>query len=175
MNKVKLFFKSFICGFICVTALSSCYSTYTEYYTVDDFPAFRNKCIGMTHNQIVTSLGAPQRTESDGNNGSILIYEKSTTTSVSTSVATKENVNIFTGTYTPGVRSAAQQTTTTNYTQYFINSNNICYDVKTNIPMTHQEAGNTYRKKSFWKSFLLGEVIVLGVMCGTLGIIELCL
>lgn len=137
-------------------------------YTVDDFPAFRKQCIGATHNQIVTELGAPQRQVSDGNGGTILIYENTTTTTVSNSLRTAYNVNILTGTYTPGVSTTSQQSSSTDYVQFFINQNSVCYDVKTNIPMTHQQAGNTVRKTSFLKTYfcVLGGVSLAAIAAG---------
>lgn len=162
MKNFKGISKSLIWMLMSITMLSSCYSTKTQVLTVNDFPAFRNQCIGQTHNQIVAKLGAPQRTESDGNGGRILIYENTTTTSVSNSLATAYNVNYFNRTYTPGVSTTTQQTKKTDYVQYFVNAQNVCYDVKTNIPMTHQEKGDQYRKFSWLKTLGLVGISVLG-------------
>lgn len=113
-------------------------------------------CLGQTHNQIVTSLGAPQRELPDGNGGTILIYENTTTRTISQSVATAYNINFFTRTYTPGMETQSKQVTNTDYIQYFVNSNNVCYEVKTNIPMTHTENREVYgpykkfKKGLFW-------------------------
>lgn len=164
MKKIMSLLKTFIWAVVSIIAFSSCYTTKTEVYTVNDFPAFRKQCVGQTHNQIVSKLGAPQRQVSDGNGGSILIYETTKTTSVSNSLATAYNINYFTKTYTPGVNTTTQQTTTTDYVQYFINADNVCYDVKTNIPMTHKEKGNSYRKFSWFKTILLSEAILVGVV-----------
>lgn len=170
MDKLKSILKSFksiTWIFACVLAFSSCKSTYVEKFTVNDFPAFRNQCIGQTYNQIVTNLGAPQRQTPDGNGGTILIYENTTTTSISNSLAKAYNVNYFSKTYTPGVETTTQVINKTDYVQYFVNSNNVCYDVKTNIPMSHVEKGNSYRKVSFLKTFLLVCGCITGAMCGT--------
>lgn len=166
MKKTRTFLRLFIWVLVCIATLSSCKSTYTEWYTVDDFPAFRKQCIGTTHNQIVTKLGAPQRQVSDGNGGTILIYENTTTTTVSNSIATAYNVNVFSRTYTPGLTTASQQITNTDYVQYFVNSNNVCYDVKTNIPMTHKKQGNSYRSVNPVKTFFFVCGVTLATICG---------
>lgn len=161
MKKTVSKFNLLVMLLVLATTLTSCFSTkeglHTEQFTVNDFPQFRKMCIGQTHNQIVTKLGAPQRTLSDGAGGSILVYENTTTTTVSNSIKTAYNVNIFTGTYTPGMNTTSQQTTSTDYVQYFVNSESICYDVKTNIPMTHvenREVNGKYKELNKTKTWL---------------------
>lgn len=167
---------------VCVTTLSSCYTTKTglhqEQVVVDDFPAFREQCIGQTHNQIVTSMGAPQRTEADGTGGSILIYENTTTTSVSNSIATAYNINYYKKTYTPGAQTTSQVSSHTDYVQFFVNSNNVCYEVKSNIPMKHTEnrtVDGPYRKLHkgrtiwWWLGFPATLGVVIGVLTSVLG------
>lgn len=156
MKTIKSIYKLCVYVLLCVLTLSSCYTTTTGLhsvsYEVDDFPAFRKQCIGQSYNQIVTALGAPQRQSPDGNGGNILVYENSTTTSISNSIAKAYNVNYFTRTYTPGVETSTQQITTTDYVHYFVDSNNVCYEVKTNIPMKHTETTKKYGeyKKFSW-------------------------
>lgn len=158
---------------LCILALSSCSTTkvglHPEMYVEDDFPAFRKQCIGQTYNQIVTSLGAPQRQSPDGNGGNILVYENTTTTSISSSIAKAYDVNYATGTYTPGLETATQQTTTTDYVQYFVNSNNICYEVKTNISMRHTKmkmVDGKYKDFSWGKT--LGLIFGIPTLIGAL-------
>ncbi len=171
-------FKLFAIMLLLATSLTSCYTTkegwHMEQSTVDDFPAFRKMCIGQSHNQIVTKLGAPQRTLSDGAGGTILVYENTTTTTVSNSVKTAYNVDYFNKTYTPGVSTTSQQTTNTDYIQYFVNSESVCYDVKTNIPMTHVEDKKVYGKykvfnrKAFWiTSIAVAASVSAAIICGS--------
>lgn len=158
MKKIFLILKLLICASICATSMTSCITkkvvgTCYDNITVNDFPAFEKKCIGQTYNQIVTALGAPQRREPDGTGGNILIYENTTTKTVSNALATAYNVNVYTKTYTPGVNTTTQQITQTDYIHYFVNSNNECYKVVTNIPMSHTEKSEPYeckRKKVKW-------------------------
>lgn len=150
MKKYLVIFKLLICACICVNILSSCYSiTVPEFsqrdITVDDFPAFRKNVVGVSYNQIVTKMGAPQRREPDGAGGNILIYENTTTKTISNTLAKAYNVNIFTGTYTPGAETTTRYINQTDYIQFYVNANNVCYDVRTNIPMTHTEKSAPYK------------------------------
>ena len=92
--------------------------------------------VGSHHNVIVSSLGAPDRQTSDGAGGTILIYEKVTTTSNSNSnsIATAYNVNYYSKTYTPGAQTNTNTVTTqnTSYIHVFIGADGVCYGVKTN-------------------------------------------
>lgn len=177
MKKFLMFFKLLICVCICVTLLSSCYSiTVPEFcqsdIIVDDFPAFRKNVVGVSYNQIVTKMGPPQRREPDGAGGNILIYENTTTTTISKTLAKAYNVNYYTGTYTPGAETTTRYIRNTDYVQFYVNSNNDCYDVRTNIPMTHKEKSAPYKSKKykvhwgktlgFWSGFT-----VLGLLVGT--------
>jgi hypothetical protein len=70
-----------------VIFLSSCYST-KPVYTGN----IHSRALGKTKNQILRSYGLPQRTESDGANGSILVYENSVETTV-TNVGSFSSLN----------------------------------------------------------------------------------
>ena len=100
--------------------LSSCYSS----HYVSKQGDYKEVLIGKDYSYVVNTFGAPTRQTPDGNNGTILVYESHS----SKSVATAYNVNYYSGTYTPGVET----TTYTDYVHIFINSENICYNVKTN-------------------------------------------
>lgn len=101
------------------------------WYTVSLQPKLSNDFVGKSHNYIVSAMGAPSRTASDGNGGQILIYEK--TSALSQEVAT--NVNIFNGTYTPGTYT----TTSTDYVQFYVNNRGNCYKVNTNLTEEYSE------------------------------------
>lgn len=127
----------------CIT-LTSCYDSYLVSSTDDWMKAH----IGATYNQLVQAYGAPDRQQSDGNGGTILIYEQTQTRSQS--VATKENINYFTGTYTPGVRT--QTNSYTYYNQFFINSAGTCYRVNTNV--NYNQYANRYNPRRTTKAVL---------------------
>lgn len=134
---------------------------------------YTNMFVGKSHNQIVSSLGAPDRQTSDGAGGTILIYEQVTTTS--NSVATANNVNYFTRTYTPGVQT--NTTTNTSFVHIYINNAGTCYTVKTNhqkvVTDVNEEklAKVQANQRKAWK--ILG--ITSGSVLGVLGIILGCL
>mgnify|MGYP007098583682 FL=1 len=70
--------------------------------------------------------------------------------------------------------TTSQQTTNTDYIQYFVNSESVCYDVKTNIPMTHVEDKKVYGKykvfnrKAFWiTSIAVAASVSAAIICGS--------
>lgn len=89
---------------------------------------YANIYIGKSYQEILLALGAPDRETSDGANGSVLIYEDETT--LTTTKATKENYNHYSGTYVPGARSSSA--TITSFLHLFVNADKICYNLKTN-------------------------------------------
>ncbi len=113
--------------FIILLSAVSC----RTWYTVSLQPKISNDFVGKSHNYIVSAMGAPSRTTSDGNGGQILIYEK--TSALSQAVAT--NVDIFNGTYTPGTYT----TTSTDYVQFYVNNRGNCYKVNTNLTEEYSE------------------------------------
>ena len=129
------------------------------YYTVSKQQDYENTFVGATYNDIVRSLGAPQRTMSDGANGSILIYESNLTQSSTDSKAVAYNYNSFNGTYTPGVRSSTTSQTYTSYLNLYINSNSRCYAVKTN----HTKQVVNQKAMNRGKKFLFGYLGALAI------------
>lgn len=171
MKRINFLLVHFVVLVASMSLFTSCFTKSvvvekTDIVTVDDFPTFREQSIGLTHNQIVTKLGAPQRELSDGGGGKILIYENTTTKTVSNTLASAYNVNYITKTYTPGAQTTSTVSTNTEYLQYFVNADGICYEVKTNIPMTHTEESEPYEyveKKIRWgKSIAVGAGSFVG-------------
>lgn len=134
-----------ICIFLAALSLQSCYVTRYTYVgnVLDDI-------IGMNKNQILRSIGVPERTMDDGKGGEILIYEKFSQTTISQASsygqgkATK-NTNVAFGynsiygnsnTRTSAqVKSYGYSKTFTNKTfrNIYLNSNGIVYDFQTNF------------------------------------------
>lgn len=135
-----------LCLFCCLLlCLSSC--TTTRY--VSQEPEWKSLSVGMSHASIVSALGAPDRETTDGRGGKILIYEDYS----QTTRGYQANYGYF---------SVPTSTTTlnTSYLQFFIGSDNICYDVKTNYTEKQQEF-------SFGKTLLLiGGVVLYFMMLG---------
>ena len=125
--------------------------------------------VGSHHNVIVSSLGAPDRQTSDGAGGTILIYEKVTTTSNSNSnsIATAYNVNYYSKTYTPGAQTNTNTVTTqnTSYIHIFIGADGVCYGVKTNHQkeVIDEEAVES-NEKALKKNVKIGVWSYFGVM-----------
>lgn len=115
MKLFRFIFLIFISVFV-----TSCRTTYITSAQSD----YENRFRGATHNQIVSALGAPNRQTSDGNGGTILIYESTS----AQSIATATNINYFNKTYTPGVNTTYH----TSYVHFYIDSKSKCYRVKTN-------------------------------------------
>ena len=139
--------------------------------------------VGSHHNVIVSSLGAPDRQTSDGAGGTILIYEKVTTTSNSNSnsIATAYNVNYYSKTYTPGAQTNTNTVTTqnTSYIHVFIGADGVCYGVKTNHQKKvideeavewNKEAQKKNVKIVLWSYLgIMGVSAIAGVVAALLG------
>lgn len=142
-----------------ITCLTACSTT----YTVSLQREYEEQFLGKSHNYIVTAWGAPNRTESDGNGGQILIYEKSS--ALSQEVAT--NIDIFNGTYTPGTYT----TTNTAYAHFYVDHRGNCYLVKTNHTQKRVDYAKQARNgKIFLISFGIPVVLlIISALTGNLG------
>ena len=155
-----------------VTCLfTSCmsYVPTTSYVSMEE--DYAKAFVGSHHNVIVSSLGAPDRQTSDGAGGTILIYEKTTTTSNSNSIATAYNVNYYSKTYTPGAQTNTVTTQNTSYLHVFIGADGVCYGVKTNHEkeVIDEEAVES-NKKALKKNVKIALWSYLGVM-GAVGVV----
>ncbi|MBE6201008.1 MAG: hypothetical protein E7134_02325 [Rikenellaceae bacterium] len=119
--------KKFLLLTLVMIGMTSCTTT----YYVSREPEIKNALIGCTYQSVISAMGVPNRQTTDGEGGTILVYEATT----SDSVATAYDVNYFTGTYTPGFRT----TTHTNYVYVYMNSQGKCYDVQTNLTREETE------------------------------------
>ncbi|MBR5832736.1 MAG: hypothetical protein IKY79_09030 [Bacteroidales bacterium] len=156
-----------IMAIACLFTSCMSYVPTTSYVSMEE--DYAKAFVGSHHNVIVSSLGAPDRQTSDGAGGTILIYEKITTTSNSNSnsIATAYNVNYYSKTYTPGAQTNTNTVTTqnTSYIHVFIGADGVCYGVKTN----HQkkvidEEAVEWNKKAQKKNVKIALWSYLGVM-----------
>tara|TARA_B110001469_G_C9402839_1_gene206839 strand:- start:35 stop:565 length:531 start_codon:yes stop_codon:yes gene_type:complete len=125
--------------------LQSCYVTSYTYVgnTLDN-------SIGLNKNQVLRTIGVPERTMGDGDNGEILIYEKFSQTTLSSATAygsgksnTNSNVTFgFNSIYgNSNTRTSAQiksygysKTYTSKiYRNIYLNQDGIVYDYQTNF------------------------------------------
>lgn len=136
--------KRFLYLLISLIALSSCgvlknYPLEQEYNEVWK---------GKTYNEIVMSFGAPDRVESDGNGGKILVYEEFDTT-------TTTDVDTHFGNFDPDYTTKVRTSKT--YTHFFISSDNSCYHVKSNMTKLDAQGKNG-------RTWLVGSLGVMGVL-----------
>ena len=136
--------KRFLYLLISLIALSSCgvlknYPLEQEYNEVWK---------GKTYNEIVMSFGAPDRVESDGNGGKILVYEEFDTT-------TTTDVDTHFGNFDPDYTTKVRTSKT--YTHFFISSDNSCYHVKSNMTKLDAQGKNG-------RTWLVGSFGVMGVL-----------
>lgn len=78
---------------------------------------------GKSYTDIVMEFGAPDRVESDGSGGQILIYENVSTT-------TTTDVDTHFGMFDPDYTTKVQ--TNKSYIHFFVGPGNICYHIKSN-------------------------------------------
>jgi hypothetical protein len=116
---------------VIVSLFTSC--TAYKYTTISKEEEYKKEYVGKSHNEIVTTLGAPDKQFSDGAEGIIIIYEKS---------VFESNINTYKGS------GSATTIESKGYMQFFINKSGICYDVKTNHKETIEEIDEEAVKKN---------------------------
>ncbi len=132
---------------VIVSLFTSC--TVYKYTTISKEEEYKDIYVGKSHNQIVTTLGAPDKQFSDGAEGIIIIYENSVFNS---------NINTYKGS------GSATTIESKGYIQFFINKSGICYDVKTNHTETIEEIDEEASKSKTWVGVVGG--IYLGALLG---------
>lgn len=105
--------------FAALVALSSC--SVLKTYPVEQ--KYNEEWKGRSHSDIVKRFGAPDRVESDGSGGQILIYEKVSTTATT-------DVDTHFGMFDPDYTTKVQ--TNKSYIHFFVGPDNICYHIKSN-------------------------------------------
>ena len=159
---------------IIITCLFSSCTVYKT-ITVSAEDEYKKLFIGRNHNFVVSRMGAPNRETSDGAGGKILIYEKTTTYSSGSTIATANNVNYYNRTYTPGAETNTVSRQKTDFIHVFVNKNNICYNVKSNIYEEYEEVDEeaTKKKKQFysWYFGIWGSLLGVTVLLGCLGVL----
>jgi hypothetical protein len=134
---------------VIVSLFTSC--TVYKYTTISKEEEYKKEYVGKSHNEIVTTLGAPDKQFSDGAEGIIIIYENSVFNS---------NINTYKGS------GSATTIESKGYMQFFINKSGICYDVKTNHTETIEEIDEEASKNYTFNS-LCGSIfaVIIGLFC----------
>lgn len=136
---------------VIVSLFTSC--TAYKYTTISKEEEYKKEYVGKSHNEIVTTLGAPDKQFSDGAEGIIIIYEKS---------VFESNINTYKGS------GSATTIESKGYMQFFINKSGICYDVKTNHTETIEEIDEEASKNKTLVGVVggiyLGAIVLLGLV-----------
>jgi len=108
-------------------SVSSCFVTY------ESLEPYANKAWqGKTHAQIVQTYGAPTREVSDGQGGTILCYEQSRAV-VNTTTDNIPYGGIYGFYYHMSANTRTETTIETDYANFFVGKDKICYKVETNL------------------------------------------
>ena len=134
---------------VIVSLFTSC--TVYKYTTISKEEEYKKEYVGKSHNEIVTTLGAPDKQFSDGAEGIIIIYENS---------VFESNINTYKGS------GSATTIESKGYIQFFINKSGICYDVKTNHTETIEEIDEE-ASKNYTSNSLFGSIcaVIFGLFC----------
>ena len=112
---------------ITTTLLSSC-GTQSNVQSISCYDEYCQRYIGKSHKQLISDLGAPNRETSDGDGGTIIIYEK---------ITEHHNLNFDANTNIGGIAyTSGDIIGTTNssvsFLHLYIDSEGVCYNVATN-------------------------------------------
>jgi hypothetical protein len=132
---------------VIVSLFTSC--TAYKYTTISKEEEYKKEYVGKSHNQIVTTLGAPDKQFSDGAEGVIIIYENS---------VFKSDIDTYKGS------GSATTIESKGYIQFFINKSGICYDVKTNHTETIEEIDEEASKNKTVNGVIFGAFAILGLV-----------
>ena len=83
---------------------------------------------GKSRNAIMVRFGVPDREVSDGADGVILVYED-----IETVIKTTTSENTHFGMFDTDYETKGKTTTTRRFAEFFINAENHCYNVRSNL------------------------------------------
>lgn len=142
MKKIKLLLLTLLGCFL----MTSCYVTKTNMVSLQD--DYYQALKGLSYNELVQQFGAPDRQTDDGAGGRILIYE---------TITYQNNTSTKSDYYGTGYTTRSNTTTNTTYLHIYVNQDNVCYNVKTNLTKTETE-----RYKD--KNVTIGALILGGLL-----------
>lgn len=124
-------------------ALCSC-STLKNYFTEPGYilsePVLNDKWQGCSYADIVRAYGAPTRTASDGAGGTIYVYEE-----VETEYSTSSSRGVF-----DSIDTTTKAKANRNFTEFYVNADNSCYQVRSNLYMPDGSRKFSVVKTGFW-------------------------
>ena len=151
--------------------LNSCYINHQIVHYKFEYNAYQ-ACMGKSKNEILRTIGVPNRSMSDGAGGEVLVYENTTITtqayqsyvtygaSQSASAAVYGNgsaVGLTYGRYgqvTTG-NGTSQTTAHTNYLHLFVDKNGVVYDFRSNTNGDIYSSAVNYERcySNFWSIY----------------------
>lgn len=152
MKKIRLLLLTLLGCFL----MTSCYVTKTNIVSLQD--DYYQALKGLSYNELVQQFGAPDRQTDDGAGGRILIYE---------TITYQNNTSTKSDYYGNGYTTRSNTTSNTTYLHIYVNQDNVCYNVKTNLTKTETER---YKDKNVTKGALIlgGLLIICPVLVGLL-------
>lgn len=114
---------------------------------------YNNAWKGRTHAEIVQTYGAPNRSESDGQGGIILVYE---TVVISTTTSSNAGLGMYAPDHFTSRSSSSEQ-----YVHFFLDSNDYCYLVKTNKALPGGQREEQIRRNMY---FLVGGALAASLL-----------
>jgi hypothetical protein len=174
MKKISVF----IC-FVFLFFLSSCYSVKQTYSG-----NIHQKSVGLTKNQALREYGVPDRTEDDGDGGSVLVYEKFVETTVSSAKFNTKGRNsseagVLYGnggilgagqgrnTSRGSARSTSRKSVDKDFLNVFINKENVVYDFKSNYGALYEKS-ECFDKTTTWVGVVCSGVFFVVPMLVTI-------
>ena len=155
---------------ITTTLLSSC-GTQSKVQYISCYDEYCQRYIGKSHKQLISDLGAPNRETSDGDGGTIIIYE---TISEHHNLNFDANTNIEGIAYTRG-DIIGTTNSSVSFLHLYIDSEGVCYNVATNhmqvdwletVKEEKREKENDPKKKKTLAIVFGTMAAVFAVACG---------
>ena len=122
---------------ITTTLLSSC-GTQSKVQYISCYDEYCQRYIGKSHKQLISDLGAPNRETSDGDGGTIIIYETITEHHKLSSVGNSSvSGTLYSSGYLSGsgyinIDTSGTTTSSVSFLHLYIDSEGVCYNVATN-------------------------------------------
>ena len=143
LNKIVIMKPGLIILLAMIVALCSC-STLKDYFTEPGYtlsePVLNDKWQGSTYSEIVRAYGAPTRTASDGAGGTIYVYEET-----ETEYSTSSSRGLF-----DSIDTTTKAKVNRNFTEFYVNADNVCYEVRSNLYMPDGSRKFSVVKTGFW-------------------------
>ena len=153
---------------IATTLLSSC-GTQSKVQDISCYDEYCQRYIGKSHKQLISDLGAPNRETSDGDGGTIIIYE------TKTEHHQLGSSGLLSGSGLINIDTSGTTTSSVSFLHLYIDSEGVCYNVATNhmrvdwvetVQKEKREKENDPKKKKTLAIVFGSMAAVFAVACG---------